>query len=95
MYQSLSTEFNDSAVQNLFAIGKAAYDARDWDKALTYFAKCLEKQPDYPEVIFYTGVCYQNKSDWPTAVEYYNQLINNPSYSSTVWGQQAAAQRGY
>lgn len=95
VYQSLSTEFNDSAVQNLFAIGKAAYDARDWDKALTYFAKCLEKQPDYPEVIFYTGVCYQNKSDWPTAVEYYNQLINNPAYSSTVWGQQAAAQRGY
>ena len=41
------------------------------------------------------GVCYQNKSDWPTAVEYYNQLINNPTYAATVWGQQAAAQRGY
>ena len=95
VYNSLNSEFKDSGVQNLFNLGKAAYDARNWETARVYFAKCLELQPDYPEVIFYIGVCYQNLSDWGTAVSYYNQLIDNPAYSGTAWGAQALQQRGY
>ncbi len=95
VYNSLNSEFKDSGVQNLFNLGKTAYDARNWETARVYFAKCLELQPDYPEVIFYIGVCYQNLSDWGTAVSYYNQLIDNPTYSGTTWGAQALQQRGY
>lgn len=95
VYNSLKSEFTDSGVQNLFNLGKASYDARDWETARVYFAKCLELQPDYPEVIFYMGVCYQNLSDWSTAVSYYNQLIDNPAYTNTAWGTAAKQQRGY
>ncbi len=95
VYNSLNTEFTDSGVQNLYQRGKAAYDTRDWATAQMYFAKCLEKQPDYPEVIFYMGICYQNLGDWPTAVSYYNQLIDNEAYAGTAWGQEARTQRGY
>ena len=95
VYSSLNSEFNDSGVQNLFDRGKAAYDARDWETAMRYFTKCLEKQPDYPEVIFYMGICHQNLGDWPTAVSYYTQLIDNEAYKNTTWGAAALAQRGY
>ena len=95
MYSSLSTEFNDSGVQNLYTRGVEAYNNRDWETARTYFTRILELQPDYAEVIFYMGVCYQNLGDWATAVSYYNQLIDNPAYAGTQWGTAALNQRGY
>ncbi|HIZ44677.1 MAG TPA: tetratricopeptide repeat protein [Firmicutes bacterium] len=95
VYNSLNTEFNESGVQNLYNLGRTAYDAREWETAVTYFTRCLQLQPDYPEVIFYMGVCYQNLGDWSTAVSYYNQLIDNPTYANTTWGTAARQQRGY
>ncbi len=95
VYNSLSTEFNDSGVQNLYTRGVEAYNNRDWETARTYFTRILELQPDYAEVIFYMGVCYQNLGDWATAVSYYNQLIDNPAYAGTQWGMAALNQRGY
>ena len=95
VYSALKAEFTDSGVQNLYIRGKGSYDGQDWETARVYFAKCLELQPDYPEVIFYMGICHQNLGDWGTAVNYYNQLINNETYSTTQWGAAAKNQRGY
>lgn len=95
VYNELKNDFDVNAVANLYAMGKAQYDAHNWAQAEVYFRKALELQPDYPEVIFLVGHCRQGQGDWPGAVGFYNMLIDNPAYTGTIWGQTARAQRGY
>jgi general secretion pathway protein D len=63
----------------LSTLGYGYLETGDYDKALEYYEKALEINPDNPYALLNTGFIYQKLGEKDKAVEMYERLINlNP-----------------
>ncbi len=55
-----------------------AYDAGDYDKAISLYSQALEDSIDYPSltnlVLQGLGYCYEAKKDYPSAIKYFKRI---------------------
>ncbi len=55
-----------------------AYDAGDYDKAVSLYTLALEDSIDYPSltnlILQGLGYCYEAKKDYPAAIKYFNRV---------------------
>jgi tetratricopeptide (TPR) repeat protein len=53
--------------------GQAAFEAGDYDRALTAFQQALQRRPNWALALNGIGRCYVRKKDWSQAERYYRQ----------------------
>lgn len=66
-------------------MGVNHYELGEYEKALSYFSKVLEVDPDFErkdEVFFNVGLCYQRLTDFKTALDSYLKLLEIKTVSS-------------
>lgn len=66
-------------------IGLLCNDTGFYEKALYWFQKCLESNPDNEEAML--GICenYQYTGNYNLTIDLYNSLIDKDPYSATYW----------
>lgn len=50
---------------------------KQYDTALTYFDKALERKPDDPMVLFNMGMAYEGKTEYARAIDSYQKSLSN------------------
>jgi len=61
------------------SLGHNHYELEEFDKALVYFSRVLEIDPNFErqdEIYFAIGLCYQRLMDYKTALECYRKLLD-------------------
>src|SRR5688572_30147614 len=58
-----------------YAEGQAAYEAQDYDSAITAFTFTIEANPNHVYAYVYRGLAYHNKGDYDQAIADYTQAI--------------------
>jgi tetratricopeptide (TPR) repeat protein len=61
--------------ETTFNKGVASYNNGDWDKAVSYFNKIIEKEPAYKQVYLYRGMTYRQLKQNMKAVDDLTQAI--------------------
>lgn len=74
-------------------LGHNHYELEEFDKALAYFCRVLELDPEFErkdDIYFAIGLCYQRLTDYRTAMECYTKLLEakklvRKSQESLAW----------
>jgi tetratricopeptide (TPR) repeat protein len=68
--------------EGLFYTGLLFFLSNDYHKALSYFERVIEKNPNYADAYFYIGYCKRKLGNYTEAVEAYKQAIRiKPDYA--------------
>lgn len=65
-----------TSAEELYSTGLAFLWAEDYEKALPYFEKAVEKDPRYAEAYFQIGYCNSSLGRYNEAIEAYKQAIH-------------------
>jgi superkiller protein 3 len=65
----------EKQAEKYFQQGYAYNNKGDYDKAIEYYNKAIELNPDYAVAYYNLGNVYNNKGDYGKAIEYYNKAI--------------------
>jgi tetratricopeptide (TPR) repeat protein len=65
----------DDATQELFNQGRRALDRKQYEDAISYFTRAIEKKPNYLEAYFYRGTAKSNLKDYKGAIADYDKVI--------------------
>lgn len=77
-----SNGFSDTKAY--FALGNVYNKKHDNDKAVYYWEKALEGDPDYSEALFNIGVGYFNNGDMAKARDYWTRVLASSPDSNTL-----------
>jgi tetratricopeptide (TPR) repeat protein len=66
---------SNPAVEKIMDAGEAAFARRDFDDALTDYAKALELEPTNYSAVLFTGNTYDRENDFPKASEWYERAM--------------------
>lgn len=77
-----SNGFSDTKAY--FALGNVYNKKHDNDKAIYYWEKALEGDPDYSEALFNIGVGYFNNGDMTKARDYWTRVLASSPDSNTL-----------
>lgn len=77
-----SNGFSDTKAY--FALGNVYNKKHDNDKAIYYWEKALEGNPDYSEALFNIGVGYFNNGDMTKARDYWTRVLASSPDSNTL-----------
>ena len=61
---------------SLYSIGLTFLQTEDYEKALSYFQKAIEKNPRHAEAIFQIGYCKGNLGHYQEEIKTYKQAIH-------------------
>lgn len=78
----LDTGFADEKVY--FSMGNVYNKLRDNDRAIFYWEKALEINPEHSEALFNIGVGHLNKNDIPRARQYWERVLRSSPDSATL-----------
>jgi tetratricopeptide (TPR) repeat protein len=71
-----AVKFSDNpAVQQVMNAGEAAFARRDFDEALSIYAKALELEPANYSATLFTANAYDRKNDFASASEWYERAM--------------------
>ena len=74
-----------------FIIGMRAFDAADWDKALTYLGQAIENDPASPDIPYLIGEANRMRGNLWSALEAYNQSLKiNSAFAPAYLGRARA-----
>ncbi|HET6438019.1 MAG TPA: tetratricopeptide repeat protein [Anaeromyxobacter sp.] len=76
----LDLELSDRNDEELFAVGTAAYEAKDYLRAAAAFARLADRFPASPHLatsLFDAGLAYEQLSEWRLALERFRALTNH------------------
>jgi tetratricopeptide (TPR) repeat protein len=65
----------DTTVEQAMRAGEAAFSRRDFDEAISNYARALERQPNNYFAALFMGNAYDRKSDFAKAAEWYGRAI--------------------
>lgn len=88
-YNELKGKAYPEASKAYHQSGIKAYDAQNYDEALSDFQKSIDfggtDKPYYPNTLFYTGRCYEGLGDIQQAKTYYQKVIDEFPNNDTVY----------
>lgn len=61
---------------DFYYIGVAYYDSKDYDNAINFFGKAIEKEAGTSKAYFYSGMAYSKKGDNVKALDLIDKAIN-------------------
>ncbi len=61
----------------IYNVGYQYFRAGDYDKALVWFHRSIEKDPEFTEALFGAGDIYEMKKNYLTAENYYKKTLDN------------------
>jgi len=67
----------ETNINNLFDQGFAAGDTGNYPKAISFFNKVLDVDPDNVDALAYIGLMYSFLGVYQTAIDYYNKALEN------------------
>ena len=78
-------------ISEAFIIGLRAFEAADWDKALTYLRQAVENDPAAPDIYYLIGEANRMLGNIWSALEAYNQSLTiNVSFAPAYLGRARA-----
>ena len=72
-------------VADLFGLGELNYDIENYDKAIEYYNKALEIEPDDPGTMSNLGLAYVCKENYKEAILLYRKSLNIDPEDSITW----------
>ncbi len=71
-----------------FRIAMSAYEAENWERAIEFFERVLEDEPNAVDIIYLVGECYYNLQDYDAARRTFNEaLAKNPEFAPAYLGR--------
>jgi tetratricopeptide (TPR) repeat protein len=67
----------EQQAKNAFARGEAAYEQKNYDKAITEFTEVIRLYPTYVAAYYYRGEAFLHKSDYDRAIADYTQALRH------------------
>jgi len=93
IYNSISGKMNAEGYASLAAEGDKAYDAGDFQSAISYYDKSLAIKPDYGNAMFKKAMSYKMQGDIQNANNLFGEVIMK--FPNTEEAAQAKTERGY
>lgn len=56
-----------------------------YDRAVAYYQKTFELDPDFYTAHYFLGEVYQQKGDYEKAIAEFYQTRSNPEWSTKIW----------
>ena len=72
-------------VEDLFGLGELNYDIENYDKAIEYYTKALEIEPDDPGTINNLGLAYVCKENYEAAISLYQKALHIDPEDTITW----------
>jgi tetratricopeptide (TPR) repeat protein len=71
-----------------FRIALSAYEAENWERAIEFFERVLEDEPNAVDILYLIGECYYNLEDFDAARRTFNDaLAKNPEFAPAYLGR--------
>lgn len=79
---------NELTAWDYLSKGNRAYDENEYDKAIEYYNKAIELDPDFADAYNNRGIAYRRKGECAKAIEDYNKAIElDPDYSEAYYNR--------
>lgn len=93
IYNSIAEKMNAEGYLSLYQEGENAYNAGDYETAITFYDKSLAINPQYEPALFKKAMSYKQLGDIQNANSLFGEVIMK--FPDTELAQQAQTERGY
>ena len=86
--KSISANESEQSLEELIQLqqnAQAAYQDKDWDKAVDYYGTLSQRMPDDAEIWFRLGNSYARLNKHGAAIQSYQQALNRDPKNSKTW----------
>ncbi len=78
-------EAKELTIDDLFGLGELNYDIEHYDKAIEYYNKVLEIEPEDLDTINNLGLAFVSKTNYKEAISLYQKALNIDPEDSITW----------
>jgi len=86
--KSISANESEQSLEELIQLqqnAQAAYQDKDWDKAVDYYGTLTQRMPEDAEIWFRLGNSYARLNKHGAAIQSYQQALNRDPRNSKTW----------
>ncbi len=86
--KSISANESEQSLEELIQLqqnAQAAYQDKDWDKAVDYYGTLSQRMPEDAEIWFRLGNSYARLNKHGAAIQSYQQALNRDPRNSKTW----------
>ncbi|MFX0083100.1 MAG: tetratricopeptide repeat protein [Candidatus Hodarchaeota archaeon] len=76
---------DELSLNDLFGLGELNYDINDYDKAITFYTKALEYEPEDCNILTNLGLAYMCKLEYGKAIQLYKRALEIESEDPLIW----------
>lgn len=76
---------DEYTINDLYGLGELNYDIEDYDKAIKFYNKALEYEPDDAAILTNLGLAHVYKQEYEKAIHLYKKALEIESEDAIIW----------